>query len=281
MKIPFRKGGAKEVPPHKKLQGPEDRMTLVEHIAEFRVRLVRSLLALVVGGSLVFLFYDPIQRFLIRPYYDVCETRQDFDCTEGFILTDPLQGLATRLRVAMYLGLIIGLPVILWQLWRFITPALHAHEKRYAVPFVASSLVLFGFGAALAWYTWPAALTFLIGFSGSEVVPAFTPDKYVSLVLLMVIAFGTAFEFPVVLVALQLVGVLSYKQLMKVRRFAIVGIVAFAAVITPSGDPISLAAMAVPMVLFYEVSIAIGWVVARNKRKKLAAGGPPPGQINA
>lgn len=280
MKNPLRRRAPKEVPPHKKLHSPDDRMTLVEHIAEFRIRLIRSMLALAVGMSIVFLFYDPVQSFLIRPYQRVCAQRTDFDCTDGFILTDPLQGVATRLRVSLYLGIIIALPVILWQLWRFITPALHAHEKRYAAPFVASSLVLFGIGATIAWLTWPAALTFLIGFSGSSVVPAFTPDRYVNLVLLLVIAFGLSFLFPVLLVALQLVGVLTHQQLAKSRRFAMVGVVVFGAVATPSGDPISLVAMALPMYVFYEASIVIGWWVARSKRKKLAAG-PPPGQLPA
>jgi sec-independent protein translocase protein TatC len=180
------------------------------------------------------------------------------------------------MRVAAYLGLLIALPVVLWQLWRFITPALHQHEKRYAVPFVAASLVLFGFGGFIAWITWPQALTFLIGFSGSEVVPAFTPDNYVRIVLMMVIAFGFAFEFPVVLVALQLVGVVTPQALARARRYTVVGIFVFAAVITPSGDPISLLAMSLPMYLFYEAAILIGRVVARRRARRVATAGAAP-----
>src|SRR5262249_23157081 len=148
----------------------------------------------------------------------------------------------------------IAMPVILWQLWRFVTPGLYAHEKKYAVPFLGSALALFVTGALLAFYTLPRALQFLISIGGSgNFVTAFAPDKYFTLITYMMLAFGIGFEFPVVLIALEMIGVLKVEQLIAARRFAIVGITIVVAVITPSGDPISMLMLSVPMVLFYEV----------------------------
>jgi sec-independent protein translocase protein TatC len=163
-----------------------------------------------------------------------------------------------RLKVATYGGIILALPVWLWQLWRFVTPGLHKNEKRYAIPFVLSSVVLFSLGALIAWLTLPRALEFLVQVGGSDVAPFYTVDKYVSLVSLMMLAFGLSFEFPLLLVFLMAVGVLQPRTLSHNRRWAAVGIVTFAAIITPSQDPYSLLFMAAPMYLFFEGSILIG-----------------------
>ena len=147
------------------------------------------------------------------------------------------------------------MPVVLWQIWRFIVPALHAKEKRYAIPFILTSIALFFLGALLAYLTLGKALEFLISWSGSDVGALFEVDRYVRLVGLMVAAFGIGFQFPVLLVFLQLVGVITPQQLIKSWRYALIGIVVVAAVITPSGDPISLAALAVPMTILYFLSL--------------------------
>ena len=154
----------------------------------------------------------------------------------------------------------------MWQMWRFIVPALHAKEKKYAIPFVAQSVVLFALGGFLAYWTLEKALEFLIDWAGSDVEANFRVSKYVSLVGLMVAAFGIAFEFPVLLVSLQLVGVLTPQTLLKGWRYAIMAIFVIAAVITPSGDPYSMLALAIPMSLFYLISILIGYVVQRRRR---------------
>lgn len=250
---------------------PDDRMTFYEHLAELRSRIIKCALAIALGAMLVFLFYDPILSWLQGPYGNWC-TDHPGRCTEGgdFIITGPLDGFAIRIKVSGWGGLIVALPVVLWQLWRFITPGLHPKEKRYAVPFLLSSLALFAFGAMIAWLTLPLALDFLISFSGSSVAPLFTPNSYISLVMLMMVAFGAGFLFPVVLVFLELVGVLTPRQLSKWRRYAIVLIVIIAAVITPSGDPYSMLALAIPMVVFYEISIVIGRLINRSKAKSAA-----------
>jgi sec-independent protein translocase protein TatC len=164
----------------------------------------------------------------------------------------------------MYGGLLIALPVIMWQVWRFIVPALKSNEKRYAIPFIVSSVVLFLLGCVLAYLTLEKALEFLISWAGSDVEAFFQVSKYIRLVTLMAFAFGVGFQFPVLLVFLQLAGVLTPQQLLGAWRYAIVGIVVLAAVITPSGDPISLAALAGPMLVLYFIAAGIGLIAQRR-----------------
>ena len=226
-------------------------MPLVEHLSELRRRLIISVLALVVGAVIGFIVYNRILSLLIRPYTEVTGKTD-------FVFFDPLEAFATRLKVAAWSGAFMASPVVLWQLWRFITPGLHKNEKRYAIPFIVASILLFLMGAVVALVTFKPALQFLVGVGGDNLTPLFSASKYLSLVILMIIAFGVAFEFPILLVFLELAGVVSSRRLRKWRRPAIVIIVAVAAVITPSQDPYSLFAMAVPMYLFYEGSILIG-----------------------
>ena len=234
-------------------------MTVVEHLGELRRRLVISMVAVVLGGAVAFVFYNPILDFLTDPYCDLASAPDP--CT--LFIQDPLEGFATRLKVATYGGLLLASPVVLWQIWRFITPGLHSKEKRYAIPFIVTSVALFLLGSALALATFPRALDFLIAVGGEDLEPIFSPSKYLGLVMLMMIAFGLAFEFPVLLVFLELAGVVPSRRLRRWRRGAIVAIVAGAAVITPSQDPWSLLAMAVPMYLFYEGAIVVGRVLGK------------------
>lgn len=233
------------------------RMSVVDHLTELRNRLVKTVLAVAIGAVVCFVLYDPLLDFLVKPY---CDLREG-EC-KLFVLS-PLDGIATRLKIAGYGGLILASPVVLWQLWRFITPGLHKKERRYALPFIVSAVSLFFLGVFLAYITFPKALQFLIDIGGSNVEEIYSPKEYISFFLKVMLAFGLAFEFPVVLVFLQLVRVLTSARLRGWRRGAIVGIVAAAALITPSQDPWSLMAMAVPMYLFYEVSILIGRALKR------------------
>ncbi len=162
----------------------------------------------------MFVFYDPIIEFLARPYFDVCARNPNFGCQDKFLITGPLDGFSTRIKVSGYGGIVVALPIVLWQIWRFITPGLHRNEKKYAIPFILSSVALFLFGAFIAYFIMPYAIEFLIGYSG-PVTAAFTPNKYVSLLSIMMLAFGIGFLFPVLLVFLQLVGVITPKQLLE------------------------------------------------------------------
>ncbi|MBI2168200.1 MAG: twin-arginine translocase subunit TatC [Actinobacteria bacterium] len=231
-------------------------MTLVEHLAELRKRIMISLIAVTVGGVVCFIFFGTIVRFLLDPYTEITGKT-------ALVFTDPLEGFTTRLRVAGFGGLALAAPVVLWELWRFVTPGLYPREKRYAVPFVLSSVALFLLGGFVAYQTLPRALDFLLTIGGDELTPLLTAGKYLSLVSLMAIAFGVAFEFPVVLTFLLLARVLSTAQLRRWRRWVVIGIVTFAAVITPSADPYSQLLMAIPMYVFYEAVIIIGRIMRR------------------
>ena len=183
----------------------------MEHLRELRDRIIKVAIALAVGMVISFLLYNHIFQVLLGPYKHVAQ--QHNTLTGGkLILTDPLGGFGIRMKMAAYGGVAIAMPVILWQLWQFITPGLYDHEKKYAIPFVLSALVLFVMGAGIAFLTLPQALQWLISIGGSgNFVTAFAPDKYFRLITYMMLAFGIGFEFPIVLVFLQLVGVLNVK----------------------------------------------------------------------
>jgi sec-independent protein translocase protein TatC len=239
----------------------EGTMTLVEHLEELRYRLVVSLAALLVGSAVGWILYERVVDLLLVPYCNYYRTipqsvRPTDRCTLFF--SEPLGSVLIKLKLVVFLGLFFALPVVLWQLWKFVVPGLTGRERKLAIPFVASSVLLFLLGALFAYWTLPKALSFLLGFGGSQVVPLLTGDRFFSFVMLVALAFGLAFEFPVVLVFLTAAGVVSTAQLRSWRRGAILFIFVFAAVITPSGDPYTLLAMAVPMVVFYEAAIIVG-----------------------
>ncbi|MFI5042076.1 MAG: twin-arginine translocase subunit TatC [Acidimicrobiales bacterium] len=237
-------------------------MTLLEHLAELRHRVIVCVITVFLGALVVYFLYDHVLNFFLHPY---CEILKSGHTGQRCVLTvqNPLDQLTERLKVSFFGGCAIGLPVLLWQLWRFITPGLNPNEKRYAVPFTLASVALFVFGGFVALQTFPLALRFFHAVGGKDISTLYAPDPYLKLVMLMIFAYGVAFEFPVVLVALELAGVVTSRKLRKWRRGAIVGVTLFAAVITPSSDPISMFAMAVPMYLFYEGSILIGRVLKK------------------
>lgn len=234
-------------------------MTLVAHLAELRTRIIIALVAVAAGAIVGFLVYNRVLDVLQEPYCKVSER-----CT--FVVTDPLEGFSIRLKVASYVGFLIASPIVLWQVWRFVTPGLYPREKKYAVPFVASSVLLFLLGAGLAILTFPQALKFLVSVGGDSIEPFYTPGKYLSLILFMMLAFGIGFEFPVLLVFLEVAGILRWQQLAGWWRYAIILIFVVDAVITPSQDPVSLLALGIPMCVLYAVAILIGRIVQRNKQ---------------
>jgi sec-independent protein translocase protein TatC len=240
-------------------------MTLMEHLGELRNRIFVCAIAVAVCATVVFIFFGPILEFLEGPYRDV--TAGVGACPRDgceLIATDPLAPFLVRLKVSGYGGLALALPVVMWEIWRFVVPALNPNEKKYAIPFMTAVIVLFLMGAVVAWVTLDKALDFLlISASGGEIQPFITADKYLTLITMMLLAFGVAFEFPVLLVFLLLARVVSTATLRRNRRWALLGIVVVAAVITPSQDPFSLFFMAVPLYVFYELAILIGRVMKR------------------
>jgi sec-independent protein translocase protein TatC len=238
----------------------EGAMTLVEHLEELRKRLIYAFLAIAGGAVIGWFLYNPVIELLQDPF---CATvrqlpepnRPESGCK--FVFSGATDPVFTKLKVVVFIGLLIALPIVLYQLWAFIVPGLTKRERRMAIPFIASSTVLFLLGVVIAYITLPKALTFLLGFAGDEFVPLLTASSFLSFVVLVALAFGASFEFPIILIFLSLVGVLSSRKLRDWRRYAIFGISVFAAVITPSADPYSMLAMMIPMVLFYEAAIIV------------------------
>lgn len=232
-----------------------DSMTLLEHLGELRQRLIVSVCVFAVACVVTYFLYAPVLDLLHSQY---CSAAHQFHDNCKFVSTIVLQGFTTRLNFSAYGGLVLSLPVILYELWRFVTPGLKANERRYALPFMFASVLLFVAGGVVAYAIYPKALVFLIGASGPHVQTLFTTNSYLSLLGALVLIFGIAFEFPVLLVGLELAGAVSSAALASFRRWAILLITIFAAVITPSSDPFSMLALAVPMVIFYEAAILVG-----------------------
>jgi sec-independent protein translocase protein TatC len=237
-------------------------MTLFEHLAELRRRVFICAAAVVVTSIAGYFLYNPVLRFMLVPYRSFYAHHKGM-LTRDLIITSPTEGFTTRLKVSMYIGLGLAAPVWLWELWRFITPGLKSNERRYAVPFVVSALALFSMGVTVAVLVWPKALDWLIGASGSNITPVFTPAGYVHIYVLVCLVFGIVFLYPIVVVFLMLARIVPSAKWRKWRRPAIVVLFGVAAVVTPSNDPFTFLGMAVPMVIFYELSIIVGRLLKR------------------
>jgi sec-independent protein translocase protein TatC len=239
-----------------------DAMTLGEHLGELRRRLVISVIAFVIAAIVATVAYEPILHFLIRPLCNVDHaTLKNGGCS--LYVTSPLDGLSLRVKIAMFGGLVMASPIILFQVWRFVTPGLQARERKYAIPFVASAFTLFLAGAGTAYIVLPHALGFLKSVGGPNLQQIYDPIPYLGLILLMMTLFGLTFEFPVVLVSLELAGVVSSARLLRSWRWAVIIVVVVSAVATPSGDPFSMFALAVPLIVFYFIAIFIGKLLGR------------------
>jgi sec-independent protein translocase protein TatC len=237
-------------------------MTLFEHLAELRKRLIIGILALIAGAIITWFLYDHLITFMRHPYCDYVNHHPSKSISKCDLVTNgPLEGFTTRLKVSAYGGIAISSPVLFWQLWRFITPGLHKNEKRYIVPFVASAFGLFALGVTTAILIFPKAINWLISVSGTGIVPLFTAQRYFTLYVAMCVIFGSVFMYPLIVVFLEISGVVPSRKWRNWRRPAIVVICAVAAIATPSNDPFSFLAMAVPMLIFYELAIIVGRIL--------------------
>ena len=234
-----------------------DAMTLTEHLTELRRRLLVGVVGFLIAAVVAFLAYNQILAFLKGPY---CHANHGH-C--ALYVTSPLDGLSLRIKIAAFGGLVLASPILLFELWRFITPGLKKNEKRYAIPFVVSSVVLFLCGVAVAYVSFSHALVFLGSIGGPGLQEIYNPNQYLSLIIWMMIIFGLTFEFPVLLVSLELARVVTPAQLLGWWRWAIISITVASAVFTPSGDPLSMLALAVPLVAFYFMAIGIGKLARR------------------
>ena len=233
-------------------------MPLAEHLVELRTRLLRIFIVLCLGVVAGFVVFPHILVFLQHPYCKVLPRH----C--NFLVTNPLDGLSIRVKVSVYFGLLVSLPFFLWHTWRFITPGLKAKERAYALSFVSASLIFFSLGAVTAYFSFSSAITWLQNIGGSQLTTYYSPNEYINLFILMLVAFGITFEFPVVLVALQLANLVTPRTLLHQWRYAIILITIASAFITPSGDPLSMLALGVPLIVFYFMAIAVGRLLGRK-----------------
>ena len=249
-------------------------MPLVDHLRELRSRIFKALIFIALGAIVGFIWYDNgLLEFLKQPYCALPgEMRFPSDRCE-LIFLDPAGGFLLRLKVAFLVGLIVSAPFWLYQLWAFVTPGLHKNERRWAIAFVASSTALFALGTVCAWFTLKAGLQVLLTLAGDGVTSALTAPDYLSFVTMVIFVFGVSFELPLLIIMLNLVGVLKYDALKGSRRWLIFLTFVFSALITPTQDPFSMMAMAIPMVVLFEGAIQFARVHDKRVRRREAAEG--------
>jgi sec-independent protein translocase protein TatC len=230
-------------------------MTVVEHLEELRRVLIVSLIAWLVGTVIAFTFNHWMLDVLLRPLKSILP--QNNNLLHGAIFTSPTEGLSVPIKIAAITGFVLALPVILWQFWGFVAPGLRPAERRFAGPFLLSSLVLFACGGAFAYFVMPLGLNFLAGFLNGNAT--YFPDinEYLSFLVLLIVVFGITFELPVVIVLLGLLGLTSSRWLRARRKGIWVGIIAAALIVTPGADPFTPTALAIPLLIFFEAAVLI------------------------
>lgn len=246
-------------------------MPVLDHLRELRRRLIIALLIVAAGAVLGWVFYGQLLDFLRHPYCQVpAKYRYSPNGNCELIYHGVLDGFTTRLKVSVIAGAVVTGPLWLYQIWAFITPGLRKSERKYTLIFVAASTVLFAAGMALAYAVLTRGLSFVLRESGAGTQALLTINQYISFITLMLVVFGAAFEVPLLVVMANFVGVLPAWLLRKSRRLGIFLIFLFAAVATPSTDPFTMCAMALPMVLLFEAAIQIAGVHDRRKERRQA-----------
>lgn len=227
-------------------------MTLVEHLSELRRRIFISLLAVAIGTVIGFVLAPDAIRILKAPI------------EQPLYFTAPGGALFLQLKLALMIGLALGAPVVLWQLWAFVSPGLTPHERRVARPWIPLAILFLVLGIGIAYIVLPVTATFLLSFEIPDVIePLITADAYFGFVTTMFLAFGLVMQFPIVLVLLSKVGIVNAERLRRGRRYVFLGIFVLAVVVTPGGDPFSPTIMALVMYPLYELTIRL---VARSER---------------
>jgi sec-independent protein translocase protein TatC len=250
-------------------------MTLIAHLRELRNRIAKALLAILVATAVAFWWYEHgLGTFIRAPYCGLpANLRYGGNAGGGcgLLITDVFGGVFIRLKVSFLAGVVLSAPVWLYQVWAFITPGLKRNEKRYGLTFVGASTALFALGAVLAYYSLSAGLRVLLGLAGDGTIVALTATDYIGFVLSILVAFGVSFELPLLAVALNLVGILSYDAMSRSRRWLFFLTIVFAAFITPTQDPFTMCLMALPMIVLFELAIQIARVVDKRRARRAAA----------
>lgn len=239
----------------------DSKQTLVEHLSELRARIGISLVSLVLASGLGFSFVSPLLAFLKVPSAGLIDK---------LVFFSPQEAVMIYMRIAFLVGLVISMPVILYQLWLFVRPAMEERLKRHAAYFVFFSTLAFICGCVFAYsIIIPPALKFCLSFSSSELVPMISADKYISFVIGLTIGTGLVFQMPVLSFILTKLNLISASLLRRKYRFAIVGILVTAAIITPTSDVFNMLVLAGPMLFLYELSIWVSFFAANKPSQKL------------
>lgn len=233
-------------------EGPT--MSLIEHLEELRHRLIVVVISIVVAAGIGFFFSGAVLDILRVPLPN------DYDT---IYFTSPADAFGVQVKIAGFIGIALAMPMILFHVWRFVTPGLTKRERRFIWPVMVAAILLFALGIVVGYAIIPYALRFLLGFARPGLQPLLTIDGYVGFVTTMLLAFGIVLEFPIVLIGLARVGILSYRRLAAQRRVAVVAITVFAIIITPGGDPISPIILGSVMYLLFEGSLFVIRLIRR------------------
>jgi sec-independent protein translocase protein TatC len=244
-------------------------LTLGEHLRELRSRLVRASLGVLLATGAVWNFYPSIFAVIRRPFEDIHASHP----TAVLALTGITSGFSLQLRVSLAAGFALSSPIWLFQLWRFIAPGLHKHERKWAYIYSAIAAPLFLGGIALAYYVMPQMLNVLYAFTPNDVSNVTSVDSYLTFFLQLTLFFGLGFLLPIVFVMLNAVGILSGKRLVESWRWIILGAFVFGAVATPSGDPLGMTVIAIPMILLMMVAVAVALLNDNRRARKSARTG--------
>ncbi|MER7572042.1 twin-arginine translocase subunit TatC [Streptomyces sp. NPDC126514] len=268
-------------PARNKEKDPEGRMPLAEHLRELRNRLAKALLAIVAVTIAAAFFYMDIISFFTKPILESVGCAKSFEelartSTEEQCAQITINGLLTpftlALKVSLMAGVVLASPIWLYQLWAFVAPGLHRHEKKYAYAFVATGFPLFLMGALFAYKVLPTTAKVLIEFTPFGVENLLPLDELLDLVTRMVVVFGLSFELPLLLVMLNFSGAITGKRMLGWWRGMIMGITVFAAVATPSTDPLTMLALAGPIWILYFAAVAVSLLNDRRRRRRDALG---------
>lgn len=222
-------------------------MSLVDHLGELRNRIIWSVLAIVAGALVGFLVGDRIISFLKDP----------LPVSVPLITLGIGDAFAIRIRIAVVVGIILGMPVILWNVWRFVAPGLTQAERRAVLPWIPAALIFFGLGVSIAYVVLPFAATFLLSFQTADLVSMLTAREYFDFVSTLFLAFGLLMEFPILLVGLSRVGIVTSDRLRRSRRMIILGIAVFAAAATPGGDLVSPTILGLTLYVLFEGTVLV------------------------
>lgn len=232
-------------------------MTFMDHLVELRARLIKSAVAVGVATVVAFFFYSDVLALLAEPYLEAVDGDRlaFFQPTEAFTLA---------LRISLWSGVVVASPVIIYQIWRFVGPALTPRERRYVIPLSGVLSVLFIAGVVGGYLAMPLTLELLVNFGTDILEPTIGAEFYLRFAMRFLLAFGIAFEFPVFLFAAAVVGVVSSQQLRNGRRYAVAIIIVGAALLTPGGDPLTLLLLSSPLYILYELTIlAIRYILKK------------------